>query len=100
LNDLKELGDYEYGLPTIVNFPGIDGIFMTEKPIYLIRVTLSEKRDVTKDLEGLFLILEEIQRGREIVMIWVVDSANILKFTPEKAFSEFGIQNWKQQRIS
>jgi len=77
IDDIKELKDGEYGLPTISNFPLVDAII---KPKYLLQMTISNSHD-TKSKYRMRDILKSLGQptGK---MIFILEQKNFNSFKP------------------
>jgi hypothetical protein len=95
LNDLATLNFCDYGLPTISNFPVIDGIFMSRECIYLIQVTISNTHKTAKALQTLVDILKKAFPNVPIIILWVLSNENLFSFKPGKIWQDHGITSYR-----
>jgi hypothetical protein len=92
LEGIEAIGNNEYGIPTISNFPVIDSVAMKDNSYYCFQSTISLTHGLeVPKWEEIFSILKKKPECR-VYFVWVLDTANIELFSFNASLPENVIQ--------
>jgi hypothetical protein len=82
IDDLQDLMEDEYGLPTISNYPFVDGVIKTSQGCFLLQMTVAASHE-TKSKDKLPAILEALG-VTTASLVFVLEHRNYDEFKPVK----------------
>jgi hypothetical protein len=91
IEDIQEIGEGEYGLPTIPNFPVVDAIAKINGDYYCFQVTVGDHDVAETSTLMLGLLQKNLGTGR-IFFIWVLEKEKLVGFPFSRVLTEEIIQ--------